>query len=420
MINKRETRVNTEQKLQNNHFVSEFLGSGKLVKIKDIDSEIEEMIVDKFVCYNGEEGKTESGHYTFNPEEKFELSFNNIAMYRFDLPGIASIIQVHLYNKNTDVLKTHIVYQDGQVDLQRQLLTQIQIYTSRALEISYKLIKHHKDSNSNFMAYADDSMKLVKRPIYTKEFKYGHKNDIDIYGYFTSSCVHGGMIREKYISESFLGWSNSNPIGCTFSKQNEVELMIFRTAKVRNNKGINDEFLEEFHVLTTDFVFYIDDTIDGITHKKLAGNAKLNEPLSIFMTDSSPSFYNQMYHSDSVLNHTFDKRDSLNQLSKTYGEIDVVDFKIRKHNIINDYSDIHEIDIVLRNRFNNYVTIAKSDNGNGEGLFKNEYIDTIKNMRDATYKFKMDPNHKILKDDRYDLEVFENEVSNVMVTDYNH
>ena len=158
-------------------------------------------------------------------------------------------------------------------------------------------------------------------------------------------------------------------------------------------------------------MFYIDDTIKGITHKKLAGNAKLNEPLSTFMTKTSSSFYNRMYHSDSVLNHTFDKRDSLNQLSKTYGEIDVVDFKIRKHNIINDYSDIHEIDIVLRNRFNNYVTISKSDNNNGEGLFKNEYIDTIKNMSDTTYKFKMDPNHKILKDDRYDLEVFETEVA---------
>ena len=132
--------MSTEQKLQNDHFVSEFLGSGKLEKIIDIDSGIEEMIVDRFVCYNGEEGKTESGHYTFNPEEKYELLFNNITMYRFDLPGIASIIQVHLYNENTDILKTHIVYQDGQVDLQRQLMTQIQIYTSRALEISYKLL----------------------------------------------------------------------------------------------------------------------------------------------------------------------------------------------------------------------------------------------------------------------------------------
>ena len=419
-MNVRETKVSTEQKLQNRHFVSEFTGSGKLTRLKDIDSGIEEMIEDKFVCYNGEQGKTRSGHYTFNPQEKHELSFKNALIYRFDLLDIASIIQVHLYNENTDVLKTHIVYQDGQVGLQRQLLTQIQIYTSRVLEISYKLIKHHKDSDSDFMAYADDSMKLVKRPIYTKEFKYGHKSDIDIYGYFTSSCVQGGMIREKYTSESFLGWSNSNPIGCTFSKQNEIELMIFRTAKLEGDKGINNEFLEEFHVLTTDFMFYIDDTIKGSIHKKLASNAKLNEPLSIFMTKVSPSFYNQMHYSGSVLNHTFSKRDSLSDLSNTYGEIDVVDFKIRKHNMIGEYSDIYEIDIVLRNRFNNYVTIAKSDNDNGEGLFKNEYIDTIKNMSDTTYQFKMNPNHKILKDDRYDLEVFETEVSNINICDCNH
>ena len=166
--------------------MAEFSGSGKLLKLKDIDSGIEEMIEDKFVCYNGEKGKTRSGHYTFNPQEKHELSFKNIRMYHFDLSNIASIIQVHLYNENTDVLKTHIVYQDSSMGLQRQLMTQIQIYTSRVLEISYKLIKHHKDSDSDFMAYADDSMKLVKRPIYTLDFKYEHKGDIDIYGYVTS------------------------------------------------------------------------------------------------------------------------------------------------------------------------------------------------------------------------------------------
>ena len=270
------------------------------------------------------------------------------------------------------------------------------------------------------MAYADDSMKLIKRPIFSKAYKYEHRNEIDVYGYYTSSWVHGGMIREKYSSESFLGWSNSNPIGCTFSKQNEVELMIFRTAKRIGDKGIDDEFLEESHVLTTDFMFYIDDSIEGITHKKLAANAKLNEPLSSFMMKIEPSYLKSMHHSGSVLNYTFDNRDSLDQLSNTYGEIDVVDFKIRKHNMIGEYSDIYEIDIVLRNRFNNYVTIAKSDNDNGEGLFKNEYIDTIKNMSDTTYQFKMDPNHKILKDDRYDLEVFETEVRNVLVSRSNH
>ena len=228
------------------------------------------------------------------------------------------------------------------------------------------------------------------------------------------------MIREKYASESFLGWTNSNPIGCTFSKQSEVELMIFRTAKLEGDKGISGEYLEESHVITTDFMFYIDDTIEGVTHKKLAGNAKLNEPLSIFMAEVSSSFYNQMHHSGSVLNYTLSKRDSLSQLSNIYGEIDVVDFKIRKHNIIGDYRDIHEIDIVLRNRFGNYVTISRSDENKGEGMFKNEYIDTIKNMSDTTYQFKMDPNHKILKDDRYDLEVFETEVRNINVCRYNH
>ena len=109
--------------------------------LRDKYSRIVELIEDKFVCYNGELGRTSSGHYLFNPDQKEDLVMKTSAMYRFDLPGMASIIQVHLSERGTDILKTHIVYQDGQITLQKQLMTQIQIYTSRALEVSYTVTK---------------------------------------------------------------------------------------------------------------------------------------------------------------------------------------------------------------------------------------------------------------------------------------
>ena len=392
--------------------MSEFSGTGNLLMLKDIDTGVIESFEEKFVFYNGENGTTASGHYTFTPkEDKQDLVLKNSIMYRFDLPGIASIIQVHLYDEKIDILKTHIVYQKGQVNLQRQLMTQIQIQTNRMIEVCYKLIKDLKDFSSSLTAYNDDSMKLIKRPIYKSESKYAHETKFDLYGLYMINCVHGGMIRENYTSQSFFGWSNSNPIGCIFSRESEVELMVIRSAKRKPDKGIDDEYLEEYHVMTTDFLFYIDETIEGITHKKLAGNAKLNEPLSIYMTKISPDSLKHMYHSGSVLNYTFTKRDSPTQLSNTYGEIDVADLKIRKHNIIGDWKDTYEVDIVLRNRFGNYIKIGKLPNDKDEGMFKNQYIDTIKNLSDSTSQLNMDPNRKILEDDRYELEVFDTEVS---------
>lgn len=290
-------------------------------------------------------------------------------------------------------------------------MTQIQTQTGRMIELCYKLIKELKDFSSSLSAYGDDSMKLIKRPIYKSKSKYDHRKKTTLVGSYMINCVHGGMIRENSTPQSFLGWSNSNPIGCVFSKESEVELMIFRSAQRRPDKGLDDEYLEDYHVMTTDFLFYIDDTIEGITHKRLAGNAKLNEPLSIYMTKISPDDLKHMYHSGSVLNFTFTKRDSPTQLSNMFGEIDVADFKIRKHNIIGDWKNTYEVDIVLRNRFGNYVKIGQLPNDKDEGMFKNQYIDTIKNLSDTTYKFNMDPNHKILRDHRYELEVFDTEVS---------
>lgn len=66
--------------------------------LKDIDTGVIESLEEKFIFYNGELGTTLSGHYTFTPnEDRQDLILNNTIMYRFDLPGIASIIQVHLY-----------------------------------------------------------------------------------------------------------------------------------------------------------------------------------------------------------------------------------------------------------------------------------------------------------------------------------
>ena len=406
-VNGRET--STARALNNTHFKAKFSDKGQFIKLENLDSHFFQVFEESYSYFNSGRGATRSGFYLFNPRRRREdMEFKDVKMHYFELPGMASMIQVEMVHGQTKILKTHIVYQDGDVNLQKQLYTQIQVSSGDILELSYGLKKVHKSSDSTFRAYADDSMKLVERPIYDKSIKIKRTNDYELNGYFTSSCVHGGIIRETYDSESFFGWANSNPIGCNFPGEGQVNIMIFRSVNNNDWKGIS-ETLNERHVLSTDFQLFVDNSVNKITNLKLAGNAKLNEPLSKFMHKINLSDIDNMHYSDSLLEYTINSLGHETQLSNNFGEVDVVDAKIMKHNMIKKHQS-YEIDIVLRNRFDNYVKIDKASAKN-EGIFKNHFIDTFKNTKSKDSGYKINPDQKILPGDRYDLKVLETEVS---------
>lgn len=228
--------------------------------------------------------------------------------------------------------------------------------------------------------------------------------------------MHGGLLREEYGNSthpkhSFFGWSNSNPIGCTFSDNGEVEIMVFRSLPNYVMKGVTDWLLER-NLISTDFQIYTSNNLDTINSLKLSGNAKLNEPLTIFSksisSDSLPQF---MHLSSSLLESVFDFSEHQHQLSNFQFEIDVVDVKLMKHNILKVTSD-YELDIVLRNRYDAYVPMNKSVSGKSEGVFKNQYIDCVKDKKKGEKEFgmKMDKTHKVLEKERYDIKTLESEI----------
>lgn len=73
------------------------------------------------------------------------------------------------------------------------------------------------------------------------------------------------------------------------------------------------------------------------------------------------------------------------------------------------YSD-YELALVLRNRYNGYVEINRETSHNGEGMFKNKYIDVLKNTEDSNFRNKCDRNKQILAGDRYELVTLESEI----------
>jgi len=221
----------------------------------------------------------------------------------------------------------------------KQLHTKIQISSIWTAEISYNIKKEHKSSNSEFKAYADDSMKMVERPIYDTNSKIKRTNKYELNGYFTSPCVHGGMLRELYKDssgkqqESFLGWANSNPIGCTFADKGEIDITIFRSIGNNDYKGVND-FLHESHVISTSFQFYIDKSVSGILFHKVRANTKINEPYGIFSKTITVSDISKMSISTELVNNVLMLTHTSGQLSSTFGEVFLISFNLNLYRLM--------------------------------------------------------------------------------------
>ena len=268
----------------------EFNSKGNLNRFEFFEKRLREDFEERFTYYgtNARINRTRSGLYIFNPRhQKKEIEFDSSTLTYTEITGLVYILQVHHRNSQNDVLKTYIVNLSGCPNLKKQLFTEIQIISQMTAEISYDLKKVHKSKNSEFKAYADDSMKLVERPIFDSKAKIKHTNEFELNGYFTSACVHGGMLRESYndskndFKESFFGWANSNPIGCTFADKGEVDIMVFRTLGNNDRKGVVD-LLRESHVTSTAFQFFIDNSVNGVMFHKVRADTKINAPYAIF------------------------------------------------------------------------------------------------------------------------------------------
>jgi len=102
-------------------------------------------------------------------------------------------------------------------------------------------------------------MRYVERPIFDPNVKIRHTNKNELTGYYTASCVNGGMFEEyyKYMGADqmrFFSWINSNALGCTFSEPGKVDFLIFRNIMNNDYKGIS-EYYQERHAVKVGFLF---------------------------------------------------------------------------------------------------------------------------------------------------------------------
>lgn len=179
-------------------------------------------------------------------------------MWYYELPNLKSIVQVYHKSGKTKFLKTYSLDQVGLEGNLEQFFLEVQTFTEERWEMSFGIQKQKHSSSSTFKTFVDDSMKLVNRPIYTQNVKFKFTNKHELYGYFTSPCVHGGMLSEKLKKgskdEYQFSWANSNPIGCTLSADNQIDFMVFRNIQSNDNKGVNEYFTDP-HTTYTSFMF---------------------------------------------------------------------------------------------------------------------------------------------------------------------
>lgn len=143
------------------------------------------------------------------------------------------------------------------------------------------------------------------------------------------------------------------------------------------------------------------DRNDGAYKRNFASNI-LNAPLFIYEDlGINPSVSRRLPAPGSILDDMFFPSTSSEPL---YGSIDVVDMKLVRHTILHTYNDF-EVAMVLRNKFNGFLSLNKTAKHGGEGIFKNKYIDTLKSTPRSKNEFGCDENKQILKNQRYDIEV---------------
>ena len=282
------------------------------------------------ITYHDTIRKTRSGLYLYNPRNnKTEVNFKNTEIYSFKVKNLVDIVQVYKYNNNERVLKTYIINQNGCPNLRKQFFMEFEIDSDRVAEFSFTLRKIYKSASSTHKAYADDSMKMVERPILDPRSKIPHTNVNELEGYYTSPCVHGGLLRETYKKltnqsyESFFGWANSNPIGCTFSANNEVSFVVFRSIGQSDYKGVNDRFKDN-HVVSTSFQFYISSSIERAMFHKVRANAKINEPFAVFSKVITPNDFVRLPISSNLLSGFLNFNNGSVQLSREFGEVKIL------------------------------------------------------------------------------------------------
>jgi len=317
--------VSRSEELTNGIVHAHIGANGDLTQFKfgKNNAEIEE----SFTYYNTDR-QTRSGIYLFNPRhEKMKINFNKPKITIFEIGELVKIVQVHLTSDTEKLLKTYIVNLSGCPNLMKQLFLEVQIASKKVAEISMGLKKKPVHSGSEFRSYADDSMKLIERPIYDNKVNIKRTNDNELNGYYNYACVHGGMMREIFkpgtISleqESFFGWANSNPIGCTFTGNNEVDFMLYRSIGNNDYKGVSD-YLHDKHVMSTSFQFYTDSSVDGILFHKVRGNTKLNEPYSIFSENLPATEVENLSKPSSIFESLVHFKKHFSQVSSEFGEV---------------------------------------------------------------------------------------------------
>ncbi|CAI2375441.1 unnamed protein product [Moneuplotes crassus] len=363
--------IREDYDLENTHIKLEFNDNGSLktiIKTSNTGDSQKQSITEEFNYYRTDEG-SRSGPYIFNPlHKKTAMKFDLTEKYEYKIGNLTTILQVYSKNKDDQALKTYSIQLVG------------------------------------YTAYVDDSMKLVERPIYNKKARVKRSNDVELTGFFTYPCVYGGALRTTHNSEDhYFGWSNSHSIGCTFSEENRVEIMIYRKFGINDHKGLNSVDVQS-HVTATNFQFYMhsSENMSEFWDQKIESNVKVNEPIAQFRIIPS---YNQcplfMFITPAkLLNGKLD----FGGFTK---HVEIADLGINAITLYNSQY-IGVFNFVLRNRLGENIPVP-SDIGVNHTLVKNEYIDVVKKGNDPKFGNQCNSNWEILVNDRPPLNTLDSE-----------
>ncbi|CAI2376267.1 unnamed protein product [Moneuplotes crassus] len=398
--------IDSTHKIENDMISLDFNENGSLAAItKKLKEGAQQSIpIEETITYYRTDHGSRSGHYIFNPmTEKVTMNFSSTELYEYQIGDLTTLYQVVMKNNVTMVVKSYSVNQKGCPRLKDQYSFQLEFFSKLIIEASLSLKLSSSGKDAKFTAYVDDSMKLIERPIYDKKVDIKRHNDIELNGFFTYACVHGGALKKSMNSKDlYFGWQNSNPIGCTFSEKNRVEIMIHRKFGNNDYKGMVSTQVQD-HVTSISFQFYIHSSQDmnDFWEQKIMGNVRVNEPIGIFEVDMSKA--DQSHKWPRAMQLFSNKID----IEKLHKHIEVADLKFMRHNLLKDVKRF-ELVMILRNRLGENIPF-KADLSGSLTVFKNTYIDTLKRGRSSRFINGCNSNWDVLPNDKYHLKTLESE-----------
>ncbi|CDW83393.1 lysosomal alpha- [Stylonychia lemnae] len=207
--------------------------------------ELEIAVSQNYMRYDGKD--TNSGLYLFNPYSKAELieGLRLVKVIKDDGPLFQCLKIFHQSDKQGDILFSNDICLDKYGDSQDLIHQNLRAYTStyNELVLRQQIIEINGKQAVNLDFYTDDSIKQIKRKVYTLQeaIQIGismASGQDEFVGYNGYPCNNGLVINGMSAGVS-IGMSLSHPVTCHLIDSNTFEMILTRSLGNNDIKGIS-------------------------------------------------------------------------------------------------------------------------------------------------------------------------------------